>query len=566
MSFKRLSLFSILVVLVLLIGPGSGPAVAEAQDGFFIIADFEAGVPAGFVPFADSWDGSGSTTSLSMDTAAVELPAVPVTAGNTVLSVVYDIAASGSWGGGPGYGGVTHDFDATQDWSAYGAFSFWFYSSGSGADLRVELKSDGANAGASNRYEYTFADDVAGWRFFNLPWDALTRRYDYNPGPSPDDPINLSAVWGYSILLPGGASGSFYLDQVALTNSAVVADFEAGVPAGFVPFADSWDGSGSTTSLSMDTAAVELPAVPVTAGNTVLSVVYDIAASGGWGGGPGYGGVTHDFDATQDWSAYGAFSFWFYSSGSGADLRVELKSDGANAGASNRYEYTFADDVAGWRFFNLAWDDFSRRYDYNPGPSPDDPINLSAVWGYSILLPGGASGSFYLDQVSLHGVSVDAEPYMLVDDFESGLPSGTDGDGIPIGFFTALGGGTMDIATESTPPAPSLPAIGEPNQVLAVDIDTSSWAVLIHGFENETVDTWVPQDWSAYEGFAFWLHGNNSGIDLFIDLLENRSPGSDSDDAERWTVAFKDDFEGWQYVKFPFADFQRKDVGNGAPN
>ncbi|MGD8855907.1 MAG: family 16 glycosylhydrolase, partial [Chloroflexota bacterium] len=37
-------------------------------------------------------------------------------------------------------------------------------------------------------------------------------------------------------------------------------------------------------------------------------------------------------------------------------------------------------------------------------------------------------------------------------------------------------------------------------------------------------------------------------------------------DAERWTVAFKDDFEGWQYVKFPFADFQRKDVGNGAPN
>lgn len=48
-----------------------------------------------------------------------------------------------------------------------------------------------------------------------------------------------------------------------------------------------------------------------------------------------------------------------------------------------------------------------------------------------------------------------------------------------------------------------------------------------------------------------------------MDILDNRSPGSTSDDAERWTAAFKDDFSGWQVVELPFADFTRKEIGNG---
>jgi beta-glucanase (GH16 family) len=567
MNKKQLfTLVLLLFITVVLVAPAA-PAGAEASGGFFVIADFESGAPDGFVPFADSWDGSGSTTSMAMDTATMELPTVPGTAGNQVIAVQYDIAASGGWGGGPGYGGVTHDFAAAQDWSDYATFSFWFNGSSSGADHRVELKADGAGAATSNRYEYTFTDDVTGWRFFTLSWDDFTRRYDYNPGPSPDDPINLATMWGYSILLSPGASGTFDLDLVALTASATVADFESGAPDGFVPFADSWDGSGSTTFMAMDTATMELPVVPSAAGNQVIAVQYDIAASGGWGGGPGYGGVTHDFAAAQDWSDYATFSFWFNGSSSGADHRVELKADGAGAATSNRYEYTFTDDVTGWRFFNLPWDDFTRRYDYNPGPSPDDPINLAAMWGYSILLSPGASGTFDLDQVTLFGGPAAADMGVVVDDFESGLPTGYDGDGIPIGFFTVTGAGSsMTITDPLTPPAPELPAIGTPNHVLQVDVDATSWAVVIHGFENEAVDTWVPQDWSAYEGFALWVYGNNSGTDLFIDILENRKPGSTTDDAERWTVTFTDDFAGWQWFEFPFTDFVRKEVGNGAPN
>ena len=566
MSIKKLALFSILILLVLLIGSGAGPAKAEAVDGFLVIADFEAGVPAGFVPFADSWDGSGSSTTLAMDTANVDLPTVPGSAGNAVISVAYDIAASGSWGGGPGYGGVTQDFAAAQDWSDFESFTFWFYGSNSGAAMRVELKSDGASAANSNRYEYTFVDDIVGWRFFNLPWSAFTARTDYNPGPNPAAPLNQGSVWGYSILLPGGATGTFYLDQVALTNAAVVADFEGGVPAGFVPFADSWDGSGSSTTLAMDTANVDLPTVPGSAGNMVISVAYDIAASGSWGGGPGYGGVTQDFAATQDWSDFDSFTFWFYGSNSGATMRVELKSDGASAANSNRYEYTFVDDIAGWRFFNLPWSAFAARTDYNPGPNPADPLNLQAAWGYSLLLPGGAAGTFYLDQVALHGASAASGPWMLVDDFEDGVQPGTPCVGIPLGFCTFAGASSVAIAGETTPPAPILPELGEPNKVIQVDLNVTDYAGFIHGFTNEAGDTWISQDWSGFGGFGFWIYGNGSGTSMFIDLLENRNPGSTADDAERWTVTFTDDFIGWQNLEFPFTDFVRKGVGNGAPD
>jgi beta-glucanase (GH16 family) len=80
------------------------------------------------------------------------------------------------------------------------------------------------------------------------------------------------------------------------------------------------------------------------------------------------------------------------------------------------------------------------------------------------------------------------------------------------------------------------------------------------------VDTWISQDWSGYEGIRFWMHGSNSGTPVFIDLLENRNPGSTVDDAERWTFTFVDDFSGWQRFDLPFADFARKEIGNGAPN
>ena len=166
-------------------------------------------------------------------------------------------------------------------------------------------------------------------------------------------------------------------------------------------------------------------------------------------------------------------------------------------------------------------------------------------------------------------VAAPADPVVVVDDFEytSGLPVGNDGDGTPIGFYTFQGSGSsIGISTEATPPAPTLPEVGAPNRVLSMNIVPGSFAGYIHAFENESVDTWVTQDWSASQGISFWFKGTNSGAAMFIDVLDNRNPGSTKDDAERWTAGFTDDFDGWKQYEFPFDSLTRKEVSNGAPN
>ncbi|HMN59208.1 MAG TPA: family 16 glycosylhydrolase, partial [Anaerolinea sp.] len=154
----------------------------------------------------------------------------------------------------------------------------------------------------------------------------------------------------------------------------------------------------------------------------------------------------------------------------------------------------------------------------------------------------------------------------LVDDFESGLWSGTDTGGLAIGFVTFQDpNSTVAISTTTTPPAP-VPGATDPNAVLKMDVNVVSYAGFVHNFENAAQDTWITQDWSAYEGISFWLYGNNSGTTLFVDVLDNRNPGSTKDDAERWSIDVPDNFSGWQEIKIPFASMHRKEIGNGAPN
>src|SRR5215212_6343054 len=161
---------------------------------------------------------------------------------------------------------------------------------------------------------------------------------------------------------------------------------------------------------------------------------------------------------------------------------------------------------------------------------------------------------------------VSAAAPLIVDDFEAGLPSGKDGNNLGIGFNTFQDpNSTVAIATTAAPPA-AVPGAGSPNNVLKMDVNVVSFAGFAHTFENAAVDQWVTQDWSAYAGISFWLYGNNSGTTMFVDVLDNRNPGSTTDDAERWSVDVKDDFSGWKEIQLPFASMHRKEIGNGAPN
>ena len=154
----------------------------------------------------------------------------------------------------------------------------------------------------------------------------------------------------------------------------------------------------------------------------------------------------------------------------------------------------------------------------------------------------------------------------VIDDFESGLPTGADANGVGIGFLTFRDpNSSVAISTTAAPPA-SVPGAASPNNVLKMDLNVVSYAGFVHNFENAGVNSWVPQDWSAYEGISFWLYGNNSGTTMFVDVLDNRNPGSTKDDAERWSIDLLDNFSGWKEIKIPFANMHRKEIGNGAPN
>jgi hypothetical protein len=153
----------------------------------------------------------------------------------------------------------------------------------------------------------------------------------------------------------------------------------------------------------------------------------------------------------------------------------------------------------------------------------------------------------------------------IFDNFETGLHSGTDSDGVPLGF--SIFDDEISIAKISTTSSHP-PLLGElaGNKVLKLDLNVRGWAGVFHTFENEAVDRWVSYDWRSFGELSFWLYGNNSGTWLFVDVFDNRNPCSTKDDTERYRYEFVDDFSGWGKVTVPFADMDRDEIGNGAPN
>jgi len=627
---------------------------------FPVIADFEDGIPPGWFQYGDY----GSGTSIA--TTAVPTDTLPGLVTNTVLSIDY---TSAGWGAGTGQdvGG--------QDWSQYDGFAFWFYGSDSGATYRVIL-SDNLNpdfAGdTAERFAYEFVDDFSGWRYVAIPWANFFRDYAYQPPNAPDDGLTLTDVQAYAFALPNGAR-QVWVDEIRLFQTAVIDDFEDGIPPGWFQYGD----YGSGTNIA--TTAVPTDTLPGLVTNTVLSIDY---TSAGWGAGTG-----HDLGG-QDWSQYDGFAFWFYGSDSGATYRVIL-SDNLNpdfAGdTAERFAYEFADDFSGWRYVAIPWANFFRDYAYQPPNAPDDGLTLTDVQAYALALPNGARQA-WVDEVGLFGdgqlettvgfspssytvyegetatitvalnvassdtVTVDyttvdgtavagvhyttaagtltfapgvqtqtftvntidnelldgdkslqiqlSNPVnaalnvnstavllirddeqpdysnaktVIVDDFENGLPSGEDAYGNGIGFVTwgdFWTGTTVAITTtlvaDDDPLA--LPGQSGDNHLLQFDANVNGWGGLTHAFENEDVDAWTPQDWTRYEGVAFWLYGQNTGNQLLFEIQDNRNPGSTGADVEIWSYGFVDDFSGWRQIVLGFDEFVRKEIGNGAPN
>ncbi|MBW6466933.1 MAG: CIA30 family protein [Brevefilum sp.] len=302
--------------------------------------------------------------------------------------------------------------------------------------------------------------------------------------------------------------------------------------------------------------------------------------STGWGGegtaSGFYGGFYRNFDNNQQITppAEPIFNVWVLNQSNATvdqytleiTIREDLDGNGWTNGEDDSFRldttFTSADFDDQWRLISAPVSSFM---DLGTGGDGIFNGNLDEI---VVVISGvvGASGSTVEVDFDFFSFTSGATDELVVDDFESGLPSGTDGDGVAVGFVTFHDpNSTVGISITDAPPAP-VPGADEPNHVLQLDLNVVSWAGFVHNFENETVDTWTPQDWSAYEGISFWLYGHNQGTTIFVDVLDNRNPGSTTDDAERWTFSFVDNFSGWQEIRIPFADMTRKEIGNGAPN
>ena len=328
--------------------------------------------------------------------------------------------------------------------------------------------------------------------------------------------------------------------------------FEDGRPTEWFEYA----GGGATVTPAFLTVADGAPlAQPGQVGdNGVAQVTFDVTA--------GFGGMGADFTSTtgpQDWSKFSGVSFWFYGTNSGQAFQFEIFDNGPDSANAERFDTLVTDNFLGWQQIVIPFAIFTRATDFQPGGAPNDGLTLTQMWGFAIVLDG-AAGTFTFDDIGLERT--------IVDDFESGLAAGTDENGNLIGFYKFEGpDAVIGFATTDTLSAP-VPGAIVGNNVLQLDsnVPSGSWGGVVHAFENETVDTWVTQDWSRFVGISFWLYGNNSGSTLLLDVLDNRAAGTTGDTAERYSIDIIDNFSGWQFFEIPFASLNRKEIGNGAPN
>ncbi|MGW0805217.1 glycoside hydrolase family 3 N-terminal domain-containing protein [Nonomuraea sp. NPDC002799] len=134
--------------------------------------------------------------------------------------------------------------------------------------------------------------------------------------------------------------------------------------------------------------------------------------------------------------------------------------------------------------------------------------------------------------------SAAADP-LPITDFES--------DGVPAGVY-AWGNDAASTPALTIEPGTDRPGAPASNRVLTSVYAISQWGGWSH-------DLAATQDWTAYEGFSFWVNGAASGQRIFFELKDG---GGGPGNAELFESSFTDDTAGWRQIKVPFADFTRR--------
>ena len=182
-----------------------------AEDGNFLLDDFEVSVSGGYEGTVDFGAGNGSSVTV---TAASDIK----NSGNQSLKVVYDAA-----GGGYIYVARGSGLDAKNanwkikpsdiKWENYSAISFYVYGTDSKAKIAFDIKDNGGEM-----WRFITVDDFKGWKRVVCNFDKFMVRDDWQP---PDADKNGKLDFPIKIFqfepLPE-SKGILYFDTVELVK------------------------------------------------------------------------------------------------------------------------------------------------------------------------------------------------------------------------------------------------------------------------------------------------------------------------------------------------------------
>ncbi len=152
----------------------------------------------------------------------------------------------------PGYGGVGKEYASPQNWSQYSGVRFWFYGSGEGGSLQIEIGED--KTSDVERYRGgAFTDNQVGWQIVRVPFDSFSPA-SWNPAPG-NEVLDLVSVENIVFAVNSGATTagvaiddvSLYVDNSSSTTSTTVPQADTSPPTDLV-WSDEFNGSGINTS------------------------------------------------------------------------------------------------------------------------------------------------------------------------------------------------------------------------------------------------------------------------------------------------------------------------------
>ena len=187
-----------------------------------VVEDFESYGGSASVP--ESWFNYGNAGGgVSLVAVGDGFAREGQSSENKLLAWGFDAASD------PGYGGVGKEFAQPADWSAFEGVEFWFFGSGSGGVLQVEIGED--KTSDVERYRSNaFPDSTSGWRRVRLPFESF-RPASWNPVPG-NEVLDLVAVENLVFAANSGVSGAgVALDDIVLYGNGSGTDVTPDPPS-----------------------------------------------------------------------------------------------------------------------------------------------------------------------------------------------------------------------------------------------------------------------------------------------------------------------------------------------